>query len=105
MICWLAGISFADVAERAWPPPEKAPAPAPDCWSPDWGTAAPLAAAADGTAASGPLAIGADAAEDDAAAPPLPEHPASAAMPMMAIPEMASMCRRPGPPRPACRIP
>src|SRR5260370_38348247 len=97
MICWLAGISFADVAERAWPPPEKAPAPAPDCWSPDWGTAAPLAAAADGTAAAGPLAIGADAAEDDAAAPPLPDHPARAARPMMAIPGTAGMFPRAAP--------
>jgi hypothetical protein len=102
MICWLAGISLAAEAERAWPPEEAEPEPAANCWSPAAGAPAPLATAVSGPAAAGDAAGTpgpATDAEDDAV---LPEHPASAALPrtalpMMAIPERARVCRRPRP--------
>src|SRR5690348_7556193 len=93
MICWLAGISLAAEAERGWPPPAAPADEAPDRWSPAPAAAAPFAAAADGAAACGAPS----GADDDAV---LPEQPASAALPrtalpMMAIAEMARICRRP----------
>src|SRR3954454_1616641 len=97
MICWLDGASFAAAAEFGWPPAVRSavPPPAPP--------AAALLAAAGAAPCGAPSTVvpavpDAGADDDDM----LPEQPASVALPrtalpMMAIPEMARMGRRPRP--------